>query len=162
VLGAQNVGLPIALIPAVLVVMNVVYALAAYPAGALSDHLGRFAVLFFGLMTLIVADLVLAAAPSVIGEAIGVALCGAHMGLTQSALASLVADTSPPELRGSAFGYFNLLGGAAALAASVIAGALWDRIGPPATFLASAVFAFFTLLGLIWLRTRLSGNDPAD
>jgi MFS family permease len=134
--------------------MNVVYAAAAYPAGVLSDNGDRGRVLIAGLAMLIVADLVLAAGPGIWGVLAGVALWGLHMGLTQGLLAALVADTVPPELRGTAFGMFNLVSGLALLAASILAGALWDAIGPQATFLAGAAFAAAALAGVLFLRKR--------
>ena len=140
ILRAQSVGLPIALVPAVMVLMNVVYALAAYPAGVLSDRIDRRTVLIAGLLLLVVADIVLALASGIAGVAAGVILWGLHMGLTQGLLATLVADTAPAELRGTAYGMFNLLTGLALLAASIIAGALWDLVGPKGTFLAGAAF----------------------
>jgi MFS family permease len=154
ILRAQNVGLPIMLVPAVLVVMNVVYALAAYPAGVASDRMNRTTLLVVGLVVLIAADLVLASLASIGGVALGVVLWGLHMGLTQGLFATLVADASPRELRGTAFGFFNLLTGVAMLAASVTAGALWDATGPKGTFVAGACFAFLTLAGLLGVRGR--------
>ena len=155
ILRAQNVGLPIMLMPAVLVLMNVVYALAAYPAGVASDRMNRTTLLIVGLVLLIAADLALALLPSIGGVALGVVLWGLHMGLTQGLFATLVADASPPELRGTAYGFFNLLTGVAMLAASVIAGALWDATGPKGTFVAGACFAFLALAGLLGLRGRI-------
>ncbi len=155
-LRASSVGLPVALVPAVLVVMNVVYALAAYPAGILSDKMGRIGILIIGYFFLIAADLALGFAGGIAGVTIGVVLWGLHMGFTQGLLAALVADSAPPELRGTAFGMFNLLGGIALLAASVIAGALWDVAGPKWTFLAGAAFTALALLGLLAVRHRLA------
>ena len=152
ILRAQSVGLPIALVPAVLVLMNIVYAFAAYPAGVLSDRIDRRTVLIAGLLLLVAADLVLALASGIVGVGIGVILWGLHMGLTQGLLATLVADTAPPELRGTAYGMFNLLTGLALLAASIIAGALWDAIGPRGTFLAGAVFTAIAVAGLLTVR----------
>jgi MFS family permease len=152
VLRAQSAGLAVTLVPVVLVVMNVVYAAAAYPAGVLSDAGDRGGVLMVGLAVLILADLVLAVSPGVAGVVIGVALWGLHMGLTQGLLAALVADTVPAELRGTAFGMFNLVSGLALLAASIVAGALWEAMGPAATFLAGAAFAGAAVAGLIVLR----------
>ena len=137
-LRAQSVGLPLALVPVVMVVMNVVYSLSAWPAGALSDSIGRYRLIFAGFALLIVADLVLAFGGNVVGVMLGVALWGLHMGLTQGLLSALVADTAPPHLRGTAFGVFNLVSGVAMLAASVIAGGLWEWVGPDGTFLAGA------------------------
>jgi MFS family permease len=152
ILRAQALGLPIFLAPMVLVVMNIVYALAAYPAGALSDRTNRTTVLIFGFAILIAADAVLGFATDLIGVAIGVILWGLHMGFTQGLLATLVADTAPPELRGTAFGIFNLLGGVALLIASIVAGALWDTVGPKSTFLAGAAFTGVALAGLGLIR----------
>ena len=152
ILRAQSVGLPIALVPAVMVLMNIVYALAAYPAGVLSDRMDRHTILIAGLALLIVADVVLALSGSIFGIAVGVVLWGLHMGLTQGLLATLVADTAPAELRGTAYGMFNLMTGIALLAASVIAGALWDIVGPKGTFLAGAAFTAVAIAGLLTLR----------
>jgi MFS family permease len=157
ILRARDAGLPLALSPIVLVAMNVVYAFSAYPAGVLSDACDRLIVLAVGLALLIAADLVLAGSGGFIGVSIGVLLWGLHLGLTQGLLTTLVADVAPAELRGTAFGTFNLLSGLAALAASLIAGALWDRRGAGATFLAGAVFAALALGGLILARWRAPG-----
>ena len=159
VLRAQSIGLPLMLVPAVLVVMNVTYSASAYPVGVLSDRMGRLAMLILGLLLLVVADLVLALASGTAGVMIGVILWGLHMGFTQGLVATLVADTAPPELRGTAFGIFNLLTGLALLAASVIAGSLWDLAGPQGTFLGGAAFALLTLAGLFFVRRRL--HPPA-
>jgi len=155
ILRAQGTGLRLVLIPMVLVVMNIVYSLAAYPAGVLSDRYNRLTVLIIGFALLIAADLVLALSSSLIGIAIGVALWGLHMGVTQGLLATLVADTAPPDLRGTAYGVFNLLVGLALLAASILAGALWDSLGPQATFLAGAGFTALALVGLGVVRWRV-------
>jgi MFS family permease len=151
ILRAQSVGLPIALVPAVMVLMNVVYAFAGYPAGVMSDRMDRQTILITGLALLIVADIVLGLSSSIAGVAIGVVLWGLHMGLTQGLLATLVADTAPAELRGTAYGMFNLATGIALLAASVIAGSLWDAVGPKGTFLAGAGFTGLAVAGLIAL-----------
>jgi MFS family permease len=156
VLQAQAVGVPIMLVPAVLLVMNAVYALSAYPAGVLADNGGRFRILVFGVILLLAADLVLSFAPGIAGTAIGVAVWGLHMGATQGLLATLIADNSPAELRGTAFGMFNLLTGAALLVSSVIAGVLWDRIGAQATFLGGAVLAGLSLLGFLAIREHIT------
>ncbi|HEY4774957.1 MAG TPA: MFS transporter, partial [Xanthobacteraceae bacterium] len=151
-LRAQSVGLALALVPAVMVVMNVVYALAAWPAGALSDRIGRYRLLAGGFALLVIADLVLAFGSSILLVGLGVALWGLHMGLTQGLLASLIADTAPAELRGTAFGMFNLITGIATLFASILAGALWDAVGPQATFVAGALFTALALSGLPVVR----------
>ena len=149
VLRAQEVGLALGYVPMVLIAMNVVYAAAAYPAGIAADGFNRRTLLVVGLAMLVAADIVLAAAASPVAVFIGAALWGLHMGLTQGLFAKLVADTAPAELRGTAFGIFNVAGGCALLLASVIAGALWSAFGAPATFLAGAAFAILALLGLL-------------
>lgn len=141
VLKAQSAGLALALLPLVFVWMNLVYALIAAPAGALSDRIGRGKVLLAGLATLVISDLVLAFAPGITGVFLGVGLWGAYMGLSQGLLSAMVAETAPDDLRGTAFGLFNLLTGGALLVASVLAGWLWAAYGPTATFIAGALFS---------------------
>jgi MFS family permease len=153
-LRAQAGGLPVVLVPMVLVAMNLVYAIAAYPAGVLSDRANRTRVLGFGFAVLIAADLALAFAHDLTMVALGVVLWGLHMGFTQGLLATLVADTAPPELRGTAYGMLNLFGGVALLAASIVAGALWDSIGASGTFLTGAGFAAIALVGLAVVQRR--------
>ena len=160
-LRAQSVGLPLALIPGVFVLMNVVYAVAAYPVGVVSDKVDRVTLLFIGFAILIVADLALGLSGNIFGVAVGVALWGLHMGFTQGILSTLVADAAPPELRGTAFGMFNLMSGLALLAASVIAGALWDTAGPEGTFIGGAAFTAIAFAGLVAVRGRLSAARNA-
>jgi MFS family permease len=155
VLKAQNVGVAVTLVPFVLVLMNVVYALAAYPAGSLSDRSDRTTILGMGLLPLIAADAVLGWTQSVPGVAVGVSLWGLHVAFTQGALLAFVADTAPQELRGRAYGVFNLAIGVAMLFASVIAGALWDAVGPRGTFAAGVGFAVLALVGLMKNRKHL-------
>jgi MFS family permease len=134
--------------------MNVVYAPSAYPAGALSDRFDRWVLLASGFVVLIVADLVLAFASGIGTVMIGVALWGLHMGMTQGLLTALIGDTAPAVLRGTAFGLFHLVSGGALLLASLIAGMLWDRSGPQATFLTGAVFTTIGLVGGVMLARR--------
>ena len=154
VLRAQEIGLQLSLIPLVFIVMNVVYTMAAYPAGLLSDRLGREGMIVAGFTVLIAADIVLALATDVAQVMGGVALWGLYMGLTQGVLTALVADTAPRELRGTAFGVFNLVSGVALLLASALAGILWDQLGPAAPFLASALLAALALTFWILRSTR--------
>jgi MFS family permease len=155
ILRAKSIGLPVMLVPAVMIVMNVVYAAAAYPAGMLSDKVDRLVVLMIGFGLLIVSDIFLALSPGLAGVIAGVGLWGLHMGFTEGIFSTLIADAAPVDLRGTAYGMFNVLGGAAMLAASVIAGALWDLSGPKGTFLAGAGFAAVALVGLQFLRGRI-------
>ncbi|MEO0004283.1 MAG: hypothetical protein RLZZ22_1975 [Pseudomonadota bacterium] len=148
VLRASELGVPVAWVQLVMVAMNLVYAASAYPCGKLSDRLSHRMLLIGGLAMLIAADLVLARASGWIGLGLGVALWGLHMGMTQGLLAAMVADTAPALLRGTAFGFFNLLSGIALLVASLIAGLLWQQLGSAATFQAGSGFAALTLIGL--------------
>lgn len=158
VLRAQSIGVPLMLVPIVLVIMNIAYAVSAYPVGAISDHIDRITVLILGLLLLLAADLMLGFSTGIVGVGFGVILWGLHMGFTQGLLATLVTDAVPAELRGTAFGMFNLVTGVALLAASVIAGLLWDVAGPRGTFLAGAAFTAVTLAGLLPLRARLTSK----
>ncbi len=154
VLRAQGVGLTPALIPLVLIVMNVFYAGIAAPAGSLSDRMDRHTLLAIGLGILVLADLALAFLPSVGGVLFGVALWGVHMGVSQGLLSALVADAAPDRLRGTAFGVFNLAIGLTLLVASALAGVLWSRFGAPATFVAGGAFCAVALTGLMLFRRR--------
>jgi MFS family permease len=154
ILRAQSVGLSVGLVPMILIVMNLVYATSAYPAGIASDRLSRRTMLAAGLAMLVLADLILAnaAAPwQVFG---GAALWGLHMGFTQGLFNKLVADSAPADLRGSAFGIFNLTSGMSMLVASVMAGLLWQVIGPQATFFAGAIFAAIAAIGVLAYRAN--------
>jgi len=138
VLRAQNVGLPLAAAPSVMVIMSIVYAATSYPAGAAADRGHGPRLLSTGLAALVAADLVLANARGGAAVFLGAALWGLHMGLTQGLLAALVAASAPSDLRGTAFGVFNLVCGVALLIASALAGWLWDAFGPSVTFYAGA------------------------
>ena len=157
ILRAQRLGLADAFTPFVLVVMNVVFAMAAYPAGRLADRMQRRTLLAAGVGVLIVADLWLAFAQGLVGVATGVALWGLHMGLTQGLLAAMLADTAPVHLRATAFGAFSLGCGLAMLLASVLAGLLWDWSGPAAAFSAGAVFSVLAL-ALLYADGRRMGT----
>lgn len=148
VLRAQQGGVPVALVPLVMVAMNLVYALSAYPFGKLSDRMSHKSLLALGLIILIAADLVLATNDHWGVVLAGVALWGIHMGITQGLLATMVADTAPADLRGTAYGFFNLVSGLTMLLASVLAGLLWDRLGASFTFYAGAGFCLIALIGL--------------
>ncbi|MGZ3738511.1 MAG: MFS transporter, partial [Bdellovibrionota bacterium] len=149
ILRAQNLGLALALAPLVLVTMNIVYAATSYPVGWLSDRMRREWFVVIGVLILVVADLVLAYAPKLSIAFAGIALWGLHMGFTQGVFSALVVDTSPEELKGTAFGLFNLLSALALLLASGIAGYVWDTHGPAATFILSSVFSVVGLVALL-------------
>ncbi|CAH2897602.1 MAG: Uncharacterized MFS-type transporter [uncultured Paraburkholderia sp.] len=149
VLRAMGSGVPIALVPLVMVTMNIVYSLSAYPFGKLADTMNHKRLLIAGVVVLIASDLVLAHGSHWSIVLLGVALWGLHMGMTQGLLATMVSHTAPAQLRGTAFGFFNLLGGVVTLLSSVIAGELWDKIGATATFYAGAVFCVATIALLV-------------
>ncbi|WP_011295945.1 MFS transporter [Cupriavidus necator] len=145
VLRAQHLGLPLFLVPVVLVAMNLVYSIAAYPFGKLADRYSHTKLLVWGLVVLIAADVVLAMGAHWSVALGGVLLWGLHMGMTQGLLATMVADTAPADLRGTAFGVFNLASGLALLIASALAGWLWDRFGAAFTFYGGAIFSGVTI-----------------
>lgn len=159
VLRAQQGGLPIALTPLVLIGMNLVYALTAYPFGRLSDRVRHTRLLALGLAVLVAADAILACGSHWVWVWAGITLWGLHMGITQGLLARMVADTVPADLRGTAYGFYSLLGGLAMLVASGLAGLLWDIYGAPVTFAAGAAFAVLALAVLV-LR-GLAAANPA-
>ena len=154
ILRAQQSGIAVALVPLVMVTMNVVYAGSAYPFGKLSDRVSHTKLLALGLAVLIAADLVLASGAHWGFVLAGVALWGLHMGITQGLLATMVATTAPADLRGTAYGFFNLLSGLALLVASALAGLLWDRFGAQTTFLAGGVIAAAALSLLFVFRPK--------
>jgi MFS family permease len=161
VLRARQLGLPLYLVPVVLVVMNVVYSATAYPFGKLSDRISHTALLAGGLAVLILADLVLALGVNWAVTLAGVSLWGLHMGMTQGLLATMVAQTAPENLRGTAFGFFNLASGIAMLAASVLAGWIWDRLGAAFTFYVGVAFCIVTLALVMPIRLQAPGGKPA-
>ena len=158
ILRAQQQGLPDTYAPLVMVVMNVVYALVAYPMGKLADRVSHMTLLGAGLVALIVADLVLAHAQGLAAVALGVAFWGLHMGMTQGLMAAMVADSAPANLRGTAFGFFNLASGVAMLIASVLAGLLWDKLGAAVTFYAGALFSLAAFITLVLGDRRWRGR----
>jgi len=161
VLRAQNVGFEVARAPLVMVVMSIVYAITAYPAGVALDR-GRGApLLAAGVVALIAADIVLALASGAVSVLAGAALWGLHMGLTQGLLAALVAGAAPNDLRGTAFGVFNLVCGIALLIASVLAGWLWDAYGPAQTFYVGAAFTVVAGIGLLLRRKDVAALGKA-
>lgn len=158
ILRAQSVGLAIGFVPAIMIVMNAVYALTAYPAGILTDRMRPRTLLAAGLAVLIAADIILASADKPLHVFIGTALWGLHMGLTQGLFAKLVADHAPVRLRGTAFGIFNLVTGGALLTASAVAGLLWSVVGAQATFITGAAFTTLALIGLILVKSGKPSN----
>ena len=149
VIRAQDLGIALAFVPLVLIVMNLVYTAIAYPAGVAADRGHRRALLACGFTALIAADLILGSTGNQASFFVGIALWGAHMGLTQGLLSAMVADAASEKLRGTAFGIFHFVSGVALLAASVLAGWLWSAYGASWTFYAGAAFTAIALLGLL-------------
>jgi MFS family permease len=155
ILRAQQGGLPLAFTPLVLIGMNLIYAMSAYPFGKLSDSTDHASLLAWGLAVLITADVMLAWSSDWTWVWAGITLWGLHMGMTQGLLATMVADTAPADLRGTAYGFFNLVSGVALLIASTVAGLLWDRFGASFTFVAGATFSALALAAIVLhSRTR--------
>jgi MFS family permease len=159
VLKANDVALPVAFIPLVMVLMSFVYLLAVYPTGIVSDTWGTKGLLIAGAIALVVADVVLAQAASIPAMLLGIGIWGLHMGLTQGLLGKLVADAAPAQLRGTCFGYFNLSCGVATLVSNVIAGLLWDSGGAALAFYWSAVFAVVTVVVLVFVRQPILSSQ---
>jgi MFS family permease len=153
-LRARDLGLTSGHVPLIMIVMNVVYATLSYPAGRAADRFHPRQLLIPGTVVLIAADIVLAAATTPLVALFGAGLWGVHMALTQGLLSKLIADTAPEELRGTAFGLFNLISSGALLLSSLIAGALWTLSGASATFIAGAIFAGVASVGLLFYRTK--------
>jgi MFS family permease len=153
-LRAQSVGLSANHVPSVMIAMNLVYAAAAYPAGAAADWTSRRALLLAGFATLVTADALLASAEAPWHVLVGAGLWGLQMALTQGLMSKLVAGSAPEELRGTAFGIYSLVNGVCLIVASAAAGQLWDRLGPAATFMAGGSFAALCLLGLRLVAAR--------
>ena len=152
VLRGQQLGLQLAWIPSIILIMSLVYAGSAYPTGLAARRWSRRSLLAWGLVVLILADVVLATANTVGPVLLGAGLWGLHMGLTQGLLSALVADAVPAERAGTAFGFFNLVTGICLFLASSLAGLLWDRVGAPAMFLTGAAISMAALAGLVLYR----------
>ncbi|WED44342.1 MFS transporter [Legionella cardiaca] len=156
VLRAMDVGLPIAWAPFVMIIMSLTYSISAYPFGKLADNMSHVKLLVFGIIVLIAADLTLAFNAHWLTLMIGAALWGIHMGMTQGLLATMVADVSPDDLRGTAYGFFNLVSGFMMLIASIFAGFLWQQYGPASTFYTGAIFCVLSLIGLLLRHIHLN------
>jgi MFS family permease len=150
ILRASDAGVAIWALPLVLVVLNAVDTATSWPVGVLADRIGKRGLLLAGFAVLALANLVLGLEGSLTATFLGIALWGLHMGLTQGLLAAMVADAAPADLRGTAFGLYNLMTGIALLIGNAAAGLAWTAYGPGATFLAAAALAgASTGLGLL-------------
>jgi MFS family permease len=157
ILRGLEAGLPPALSPVTLVLFNLVFVAFAYPAGSLSDRQSPRTILGFGIALLVAGDVVLATTSSLAGVALGVALWGAHMALTQGIFSRMIADSAPPDLKATSFGAFYFVTGIGTLIGSLAAGMLWDRDGSAAVFQAGAAVAMLALAMLVLLP-----EEPGD
>lgn len=157
ILKASEVGFEAAWVPLVMVVMALTYTIFAYPIGKLSDRIKREYMLIVGLIILILADFTLANAKSYILVLIGTAIWGIHMGFTQGVLATLIADYSPKEYNGTAFGIFNFVSGISMLIASIIAGVVWQEFGSYMTFYAGGIFGLISLV-MVYINIKMKNN----
>jgi len=160
VLRAADVGIAVGQAPWVMVAMTLVYTAAAYPAGAALDRGRGSAMLYAGLAALVAAHATLAYATGAVAVFAGAGLWGLHMGLTQGIFSAMVAEHAPADLRGSAFGAFNLASGVAMLLASGLAGAVWDAAGARAAFALGAAIALLTLAALAAASRALQTRSP--
>ena len=158
ILRASDLGVSLGYVPVIMIIMNIIYSVFAYPAGAAADRFSARIILLSGLTILIVADIILALAQSPSGSFIGAAFWGLHMAFTQGLFSKLIADAAPVNLRGTAFGVFNLVSGIALFLASFIAGSLWSAYGAKATFIAGALFAFLAIIGLLFFSFEPGSN----
>lgn len=147
ILKAHEIGTEAALVPTILVVMYAIYSLTAYPFGKLADHTSRRLQLGIGVIILINADIVLAGATTIWWIALGAALWGLQLGITQGLLGATVADAAGDRLRGTAFGIYDVAIGVTAFVASSGAGVVWMVRGPAAVFVVGACIA--ALAGLL-------------
>lgn len=159
-LKAQEAGFTAAWVPITMVVMHAVYGLTAYPVGSLSDRMGRKGLLAVSLGFLVAADLVIAHSTTIYPFLAGIVLWGLHMGFSQGILATLIADTAPPHLKGTAFGIFNVITGFVMLAGNVGAGWLWEAYGSSSTFLAGATLSAIALVSLLALPGTPKAASP--
>jgi MFS family permease len=150
-LRAKRTGLSDSTVILAYALYNVTYALVSYPAGTLSDRIGRWRLiaLGWGIYVAAYAGFANATAFSVFPL---FALYGCYIGLVQGVGKALVAENAPADRRGTAIGLFQMSTGLVTVAASVIAGVLWDRISPAAPFYFGSGVAFVSLIYLVVLR----------
>jgi predicted MFS family arabinose efflux permease len=159
ILRAQSIGLPYTFLPLVLILMNLVYAIVAYPSGRLSDKISRDTVIIISTGFLLTSQILLGGAVGFLSLFLGIGFWGLHLGFSQGVIAAFVMDTSSPRLRGTAFGLFSFIFGVTQLAASILAGILWDRYGASATFFTGAGFSLLALLGLLAMRAQKNKSE---
>lgn len=145
----ENFGLAPEYGPLIMMIYNTTYCLSSYPMAALSDRMNRYAFLAFGIIVLVLADIVLFAAPNLPIMLMGVALWGLQIGIVQSISAALIIDLVPTDLRGTALGFYHLIGAISAVIAGMGAGKIAQLYGEGASFFTSAIIAVFAVLLLL-------------
>ncbi len=147
-LRASQLGVPTSLIPLIWVLLHVVKSASSTPGGALSDRVGRRPLIVGGWLLYAAVYLGFAAASRPWHAWLLFAVYGIVFGLSEASEKALVADLVGPRKRGTAFGWYHATVGIAALPASVLFGALWDRFGAPTAFLVGAVLSISAAVAL--------------
>lgn len=145
-LKAKDVGWSIGYLPGLIIIKDLVHAALAWPTGKYADRFSRAQMLIFGLMFMIGAQGIMAYAHSIAGVMLGIILVGLHMGITQGLLKALIAQLTPPKLRGTAFSLFFMISGFAIFLGNTIAGNLSQSHGLYATYLGGASFTMVSAL----------------
>jgi MFS family permease len=161
VLKAHDAGVDVAYVPLMLVVTFLVFSSTAYPFGILADRIDRRLQLAAGAVILLLAHIVLATADTIWLTILGGALWGLQLGATQGLLGAAIADTAPDDLRGTAFGIYDMAIGAATFAASAGAGLLWMAGGAATAFGAGACIATAAVLTLLLRPLPKSARAPS-
>lgn len=148
ILRANELGVPIALIPILWAVLHVVKAISSTPGGVLSDRVGRRPLIIGGWLVYAAVYLGFAFASATWHAWALFIAYGLYFGMTEGVEKALVADLVPANVRGAAFGWYNLTIGLAALPASLIFGGLWQLYGATTAFVAGASLALLAAVGL--------------
>lgn len=157
-LRAQNLGLSPVLLPLFYVLFSITYAAFSYPAGILSDSIGRRNVLIVGYVAFALVYVGFAIAPSPVYLLPLFIFYGTFPAFTDGVQRAFAADLSPEHLRASGLGLYHFINGLALLPASLVAGWLWDTIGPATTFWFGAGAASLTVVLLVLALPAIS-ND---
>ncbi|HXC92982.1 MAG TPA: MFS transporter, partial [Geobacteraceae bacterium] len=164
ILRAEQVGIPMFMIPAVYLMFNLVYSLSAIPAGIAADLFGKKRLILLGFVLFALLYYGFAAAATKTGIWILFGMYGLFMGLTEGIQKAFLATIIPPDFKATAFGVYATAVGIATLPASLIGGLLWDRVSPSATFYfgaATASLAAFLFVVLIVFEKRMASIAPS-
>lgn len=153
-LRAKDLGFAVAFLPTIVIFKDVIHALVAWPSGTYADRFSRVQIFGFGLIFMTLAQMVLASASTKTSALIGIGFLGVHLGFTQGLVKALVAQTTPPELRGTAFSLFFLMSAVAIFLGNAVAGSLSQSWGTQATFVGGAIFSVASLVVIYVLFIR--------